>query len=226
MDLFHPGPLAFLRGERLPWVGRVAAVGREISRRCSVSNEGIDASLGLAFSLELFKRYRRSGILRAELPRAPGVHGRCTAFLHLIDGEVSSAYLEDTQGRRYSSDVAGLRRLDSEKGPFEWILIPQAPQATNPSQAPDQPARSDLEQSDQLPSSVPPSFVPRIIAGLTQERLVGWTPQQRGALYAVLTMINGERTVEAIKNAVPLPPNLVDELLRILLEADVISLSA
>ena len=58
-----------------------------------MDKEGIDASLGLKFSLELFKRYRQNGMLHAVLPHAPGVRGRCKAFLHLVNGEVTSAYL-------------------------------------------------------------------------------------------------------------------------------------
>jgi len=49
-------------------------------RRCNVDKEGIDASLGLKFSLELFKQYKQNGILHAELPRVPGIRGRCKPY--------------------------------------------------------------------------------------------------------------------------------------------------
>lgn len=185
-----------------------------------MSKDGIDASLGLAFSLQLFKRYQRSGVLRAELPRAPGVRGRCNAFIHLEHGEVSAAYFEDMQGQRYSSDKESLCRLDKERGPFEWVLIPQSASSGAP-QTPDQSA-----ESDQLRLVIPPTAVPQVIAGLSQDRLSAWTPQQRSILYTTLTLINGERTVAAIKNAVPFPPDVVDELLYILLESGVIVISA
>ena len=67
-----------------------------------MGKDGLDASLGLAFSLELFKRYRQSGVLQAEVSRIPGIRGRCTACLTLAEGEISSIYLEDRQKARDS----------------------------------------------------------------------------------------------------------------------------
>ncbi len=182
-----------------------------------MSKDGIDASLGLAFSLELFKRYQKSGVLQAELPRAFGIPRRCKAFLHLSRGEVVSVYLEDQHGQRYSSDKESLCRLDREKGPFEWIFVPLAPSAE----------QSSLPGfSNQYASSIQRSPVPTIISAIPLERLIAWTPQQKEALYTLLRAINGVRTVEDIKHMLPFSPELVDELLRILLELDVIIFSA
>jgi hypothetical protein len=178
-----------------------------------VSNDGIDASLGLAFSLELFKRYQQNGVLQAELPRAFGLPKRCKAFLQLAEGEVISVYLEDQHGQRYSSDRESLCRLDREKGPFEWILFPQASFLASPERA---------QQHSPIPSSSP---VPAIVAIIPQERLMTWTLQQKEALYTLLRVINGERTIEDIKHMVPFSPELVDELLHILLELHVVILS-
>jgi hypothetical protein len=179
-----------------------------------VSNDGIDASLGLAFSLELFKRYQQHGVLQAELPRAFGIPRRSKAFLQLVGGEVVSVYLEDQHGQRYSADIENLCRLDREKGPFEWILLPQAQPLASPGSL------------NQHASSTPHSPVPAIISTLPQERLVAWTLQQKEALYALLGAINGERTVEDIKHMLPFSTELVDELLHILLELHVVMFSA
>jgi len=179
-----------------------------------VSKDGIDASLGLAFSLELFKRYQQNGVLQAELPRAFGLPRRCKAFLHLARGEVVSVYLEDHYGQRYSSDKESLCRLDAEKGPFEWMFLPQS---------------TSIEQSAiSAPSAAATarSPVPTIISVLPQERLVTWSPQQKDVLYTLLRAINGERNVADIKHMLPLSPELVDELLRILLDLNVIVFSA
>lgn len=189
-----------------------------------MSHDDIDASLGLTFSLELFKRYRKNGVLLAEISRFPGIRGSCHAFLYLVDGEIVSIYLEDKQKQRYSSDKETLCRLDREKGPFEWILVPtfgatEQPLSSTPSQSP-----------SQLPFSQPSTYttsrspIPKIIAVFPHERLSTWNPQQKDALYAVLMLINGERTIEDIKNTAHLPFDLVDELLRILLELNVISI--
>ncbi len=182
-----------------------------------MSKDGIDASLGLAFSLELFKRYQKNGVLQAELPRAFGIPRRCKAFLHLARGEVVSVYLEDQHGQRYSSDKESLCRLDKEKGPFEWIFLPQVPIAEQ------LPLAGSPNHSG---PAIPRSPVPTIISVLPHERLIAWTPQQKEALYTLLRAINGVRTVEDIKHMLPFSPDLVDELLRILLELDVIIFSA
>ncbi|MGH2510584.1 MAG: hypothetical protein ACRDHZ_24685 [Ktedonobacteraceae bacterium] len=190
-----------------------------------MSNDEIDASLGLAFSLELFKRYRKNGILQAEISRFPGIRKSCNAFLHLVDGEIVSIYLEDKQKQRYSSDKETLCRLDREKGPFEWTLIP----------APAVPAQfsptNQIQPQDQLSYPKQPYYtgqrspILKIIAVFPHDLLSTWTPQQKDALYTLLMLINGERTIEDIKSTARLPVDLVDELLRILLELNVISVS-
>lgn len=189
-------------------------------------NDGIDASLGLTFSLELFKRYRQNGVLQAELPRMPGIRGRCNAFLHLVNGEIISVYLEDKQKQRYSSDKETLCRLDREKGPFEWILVPQSTtfDQSQPGERPQSPEQPSF--ADPHARSAPRSPIPRLVSGLTPDRFSGWVSPQKDALYVVLTTINGVRTIEDIKGVVPLPSDAVDELLRILLEMNVITISA
>lgn len=188
-----------------------------------MDKEGIDASLGLKFSLELFKRYKQNGVLHAELPRVQGIRGHCKAFLHLVDGEVVSAYLEDKQGKHYPSDKDALCRLDREKGPFEWTLIhkpliPGKHQAQAAGRVPSQP-------SVPLAPPLQGSSVPRIIAALSWERLSAQAPEQREALYTLLTTINGERTVANIKDMVPFSRDLIDDLLHLLLELEVIVIS-
>jgi hypothetical protein len=189
-----------------------------------VSKDGFDASIGLAFSLELFKRYRRNGVVQAELPRAPGIRGHCKAFLHLVNGEIVSVYLEDKQGQRLSSDKAALCRLDAEKGPFEWRLLLQP---DPPEQAlPGGPLSDQSPGPDALTSPLEHSAVPRIISTLPQDQLSTWTSQRRDALYITLANIDGENTIEDIRGLVPLSSDLVDEALRLLLGMKVIVVSA
>jgi hypothetical protein len=65
-----------------------------------VDKDGIDASIGLAFSLDLFRRYKRSGILQAELCRLPGMSGSGVVSLHLVGVIVtSSALLANRAGK-------------------------------------------------------------------------------------------------------------------------------
>lgn len=186
-----------------------------------MSKDGLDASLGLAFSLELFKRYRKSGVLQAEVSRVPGIHGRCTAYLTLVDGEIASIYLEDQQKQRYSSDKDTLCRLDREKGPFEWRLFPLDPDSSHSRSA----SKTSPLTTDPLAHSLQRISIPKVVAPFPWERVSGWTVQQRDALYSLLISINGIRTIEQLKTLVPLPPELIDELLRILLDLNVITIT-
>jgi len=173
-----------------------------------VGNDWIDASLGLTFSLPLFERYRKNGLLQAELHHVPGIRGRCKGYLHLVEGKVVSCQLEDRQGQRHQVNVAMLIQLDNERGPFEWVLIP--------SPAPPQPVPRNLPS----PGSTEPvlnSPIPQKIGPLDLEKLEGWTHRQKMMLSIVFDVVDGQRSIEDIKTDVPLPPNVVEEALRILL---------
>jgi hypothetical protein len=58
---------------------------------------------------------------------------------------------------------------------------------------------------------------PRVIAPLDVERLQGWTTTQKLMLSMVYDAIDGKKTIEDIKKEGPLPPNTIEEALRILL---------
>src|SRR5213076_3306673 len=101
-----------------------------LSRRIEVGNEDIDASLGLAFSLELFALYKRSGKLQAGLQRFPGIKGQVTASLSLVEGTVVSCILEDKGGQQHPISKDALIRFDTDKGPFEWNFHALSPKPT------------------------------------------------------------------------------------------------
>ncbi|HEX4206535.1 MAG TPA: hypothetical protein VHZ51_20520 [Ktedonobacteraceae bacterium] len=171
-----------------------------------------DASLGLAFSLKAFERYRKSGLLQAELHHVPGIRGQCTGYLQLIEGKITSCYVEDKNGQRYPLGIDILVRVDAERGPFEWKLTtqPAPPSSTPPTNQP--------YQKGQL------SSVPRIIAPLEPEmgRLTGWTAKQKYMLAMVYEAVDGRKTIEDIQREVPLSPNNTEEALRILVALKVL----
>jgi hypothetical protein len=174
-----------------------------------VDNRNIDASVGLAFSLPLFERYRQNGVLQAEVHHVPGVRGRCMGFVHLVEGKVVSCYLEEKDGQRRPITKELLTRVDSERGPFEWKLkpLPSPPSlASSPS--------SQKVASEHRTQSAP---VPRIVAPLDMVRLEGWSDQHKLMLSMVYEEIDGMRNIEEIKQRVPLTPNITEEALRILL---------
>ncbi|GLV57140.1 hypothetical protein KDH_39780 [Dictyobacter sp. S3.2.2.5] len=171
----------------------------------------IDASLGLAFSLGVFERYRRNGLLQAnDLRHVPGIRGRCTGYLQLVEGKVTACYVQEQNGKRHPITIDVLIRLDGERGPFQWVLHPlPAP----PTSHPDKDAPSEQEQK-------PP--IPRQIARLNVDNLIGWTTIQKLMLQSVYEQIDGRRDITDIKKAVPLSSNVVDEALRILFSLKVI----
>jgi hypothetical protein len=180
-----------------------------------VGNDWIDASLGLAFSLPLFEQYRKNGLLQAELHHVPGVRGRCKGYLHLVEGKVVSCYLDDRQGQRHQVNAAMLIQLDNERGPFEWVLTSLLP--------PPMPSSRDfpLPGSTGTASSSP---VPRKLAALDLEKLDGWSTRQKMMLSLVFDAIDGQRSIEDMKNDVPLPPHVVEEALRILMALKVVTI--
>ncbi|GCE30764.1 hypothetical protein KDA_62480 [Dictyobacter alpinus] len=170
-----------------------------------MGKDNIDASLGLEFSLALFERYRKNGLLQAEIQHVPGIRGRCKGFLHLVEGKIITCYIEDKEGRRHTTDQGLLIRVDSERGPFEWTLSPNpAPPAANPNIV--------------IPMRpTPNSPIPKTIAPLNLEMLEGWTSRQKLMLSIVYDLIDGVISIEEIKSKSPLAPAVTEEALRVLL---------
>jgi hypothetical protein len=175
-----------------------------------VGRDNIDASLGLAFSLALFERYRRSGVLQAEIHHVPGHRGRCKGFLHLIEGKVVTCFIEDKKAQRHPISKEILIRTDSDRGPFEWILTPYpAPPSAHPK------AEVTLRSTQGPP-------IPRRIAIPDLDKLEGWTTRQKMMLSIVFDLIDGQLDIEAIKARSPLPPDTTEEALRVLMAMKVI----
>ncbi|HTK06860.1 MAG TPA: hypothetical protein VL485_06820 [Ktedonobacteraceae bacterium] len=177
-----------------------------------MDQENIDASAGLAFSLLLFEKYGKTGALQAEMQHVPGIHGPCKGHLHLIAGKVATSYLEDQRGQHFLISKEQMIRLDSEKGPFEWMLTPlPAPPAAQP-------------MAYMQPTAHEP--VPRRIAALDLDKLQGWNAMQKMMLSLIFEAIDGQRTIAEIKAITPLKPAVIEEGLRILFALNVINISS
>lgn len=173
-----------------------------------------DASVGLAFSLKAFEMYRKSGTLSAEIRSVPGIRGQCQAYLELIQGKVVSCYLIDRKGERHHATKEALTQLDEGKGPFNWIF-----RTSNESAI----AKPAFEQIFHQPA--PQSPIPRpLVSYLNLTQLQQWTPQQQQCLLLIFSMVNGQRSIDEIKAQVSLPPTIVDEGVRILLQLRVIGI--
>lgn len=174
-----------------------------------MGQDHFDASVGLAFSLAAFEKYRKNGLLQSELHNVPGIRGRCKGYLQLAEGKVVSCYIEDKSGQRHAMPTSVLIQLDNERGPFDWTLtappLPTPPKAQSPRHEPHAPAL-------------------RITALLDLDKLHGWSPTHKQILFQVYQMIDGQRSIEDIKHMLPFPPYVVEEALHILLTQNVIAL--
>lgn len=169
-----------------------------------------DASVGLAFSLAAFEQYQKSGLLQAELHHVPGISGRCQGYLQLTQGKVVACYIKGKDGQRRLIPVSILIQLDNERGPFGWTLT------ASPSPG---------EQTGVPSHHTTNSPTPKLIALLDLERLTGWTPEHKRIVFQVYQAINGQRSVEEIKQALPLPPYVTEEALHVLSTLKVIMLT-
>lgn len=193
-----------------------------------MDKDGIDASIGLGFSLDLFKRYKRTGILQAKLRRFPSIQTPGTAYLYLFEGVVASCYIEDKNGQYSPVSKDVLIRFDNEKGPLEWSFRPSsgAPAAlTPPPISAVQPIFS--HNTGPLSFQTPSAVVSKTVSSLPGERLLAWTLQQRRMFLLVWQEIDGKRTVQDIKAALAssLAENAVEEILLTLLKLKLIVIS-
>lgn len=184
----------------------------------------MDASVGLSFSLQLFQRYRRSGTLQATIRHIPGVQGACIAHIVLTDGAVTACYVKNKQGQNLSFSLDELRRLDHERGPFEWVFqqaqhsAPGSQASAPPSAQPPTRTASSMQEADLL--------IPKVVTPLRWNQFNHWTPEQKLLLQNVWKNIDGKRTVQELRASLPYPPEMVNDVLQILLTLRIIVLAS
>lgn len=181
-------------------------------------NNQFDVSAGLAFGLKAFEMYRKSGVLTAEVRSVPAVRGTCQAYLELVQGKVVSCYLLDRKGERHHVTQELLVQLDEAKGPFGWTFRASADPvfaASSPEQAFQAPAQ---------PAARPPIPRPLVRSLDFRQFQHWWTPQQQRCLQMIFALVDGQRSVDELKSQILLPPLVVDEGIRILLELRAIAM--
>lgn len=204
-----------------------------------MDKDSIDVSIGLAFTLELLKRRRISGTLRAKLPRVSSLPRDGMAFLQIIDGIVIICQVEDKHGQVRPIPAATLTKLDTDKGPFEWVFQ-NTPSVPPPSQAspvtpqyipvpPQPPLRPEHTFSPAIIHTPQPGYltdtaIPRAIAPLRWEKLQHLTYQNKIKLYNVWKAIDGRKSIDEIKFLLreQVSSNAINEIFRVLLSLQVI----
>jgi hypothetical protein len=188
----------------------------------------MDASVGLSFSLQLFQRYRRSGTLQATIRHLPGVQGACIAHIVLTDGVVTACYVKNKQGQNLAFSLDELRRLDHERGPFEWVFQ----QAQNPAPGSQVSAPPSAQPSPRTISLTPELtseadlLIPKVVTPLRWNQFNHWTPEQKLLLQNVWKNIDGKCTIQDLRASLPYPPELVNDVLQILLTLRIIVLAS
>ena len=193
-----------------------------------MDKDSIDASVGLRFTLELLKRYRESGLLQAWVSHLPRISGKCQASITVIRGEVTSCLARDRKEHIYTVNINVLLKLDKDRGPFEWNLLPLA-QVEKLAPAPQRTSPLLLGQSGENSihlSKRSNSPIPYVTAKFDFNLLISWAPEQKKALFILYSLVDGNRTIEDIKQAVSLPSHLVEEGLRVLISMNVIAISS
>ncbi|TMC24427.1 MAG: hypothetical protein E6J34_00530 [Chloroflexi bacterium] len=184
-----------------------------------------DASVGLGFSLELFKKYKRTGVLQATVRRFPGLQGPQRVSMYLVEGAVASCSMEDEHGQRTPVLKDVILQLDRLRGPFEWVFhqtyrvpVVQSLSAEEPNARYATPSLSKLSNA----------AVSRVVTFLPGERLLSWPIQQRRMFLLVWQQINGKRTVLEIKASLrrSLPAVTVEEILQVLIKSSFVALHA
>jgi hypothetical protein len=195
-----------------------------------MDKDGIDASIGLQFSLELLKNYQENALMQAWVSRLPGISGKCEVAITIVQGTVTSCLAKDQKGQMYTVDIHMLLKLDKDRGPFEWKLLPLAPsEKTSSLSQRHSPPSQELEYPEQNRNShyTYKSFNsarPYPTAKLNFSLRSSWTSEQKQILFLLYSLVDGKRTIEDIKQAVSLPPQFVEEGLRILASLDVIAI--
>ena len=190
-----------------------------------MDKNGIDASIGLEFSLELFKRYKSTGTLQAKLPHFSGIHGSSIVYVYIAEGETTSCYIEDKKKKRHPVSEDILIRFDRDKGPFEWSFRPSpaAPAGLTP---PAVTAIRPYINTGPLAYQIPTAVASKMVSSLPGERLLAWSIQQRRMFLLVWHEIDGKKTVQEIKAALAtsLSATVVEETLHTLLTLKLITI--
>jgi len=236
-----------------------------------MDKDSMDASIGLQFSLELLKKYRKDGLLQAFVSRVPGVSGKCHVEVAIMQGDVISCRAKNQGGNIYNLDINLLLKLDEIRGPFEWQLIPLTPEETRAASTtqPLSPSLWDGESGSNIrpvvgrtTRSLSPSLleressgivgrttqplepsllelfehnilqrnkssnspIPHVTARLTFNQTSALTPAQKHALITIYSLVDGNRSIEDIKQAVAFPPQLVEEAMQVLVWIGVIAI--
>ena len=156
--------------------------------------------------IQLLKEFRRSGVLRAELPKGlMNTQETCWIQLKLLQGEITDCQIIANRGGTIVADKDVLREVE-RLGPLEWMFGPLKGSPTLPKKAPDNNSSSPpLSVPISLPSLAPslPSnqlssflfaLVPRRLTIVEQHLLNALTRQQR----RVLALVDGKRNISQI----------------------------
>lgn len=164
-----------------------------------MSQNGIDASLGLALAIDLLTQNQNTGELRASISITTFLrtkHYDCR--IQIEKGRVVSCSLFDNQGVMRPTGSRFLINLDEKSGPFEWKFFSAVD--TSQSTASSLPA-IQTQTSIQIDTSlVIDDAIPiRLVSELHISWLTSWHENDKNFVQQIFSLVNGKRTVREMK---------------------------
>jgi hypothetical protein len=187
-------------------------------------------TIDLATILQLLREFRRSGMLRTEIPAGlPRAKKPCFVVIELQRGEMVSCQVKDAKGQTLLSGREAEQAVGAV-GKLNWIFDAYADQET-PGSQPVVPARSAPRNTDPLRNTGPlPSFqtppglpvpqgftnpaqyayVPRRLLELNSVDMQAWPRRHR----QVYVLVDGTRSIGQIAAMLSQPPQIIETVLR------------
>lgn len=183
-------------------------------------------TIDLLTILQLLREFRRSGILRTEIPAGLArLKQPCFVVIELLRGEVIACHVKDSKGQTLLSEQNAFEAV-SAAGKLNWVFdtVPEyelsgrqprgrplpgsvqtSPLTTGPLQTP--PALPVAPRTGNLPYR---ARVPRRLLQLSQAEVSAWPRKHR----QVYVLIDGMRSVEKIAAMLSAPSQAVEEVLQ------------
>jgi hypothetical protein len=180
-------------------------------------------TVDLATILQLLREFRRSGILRTEIPAGlPRLKKPCFVFVELRRGEIVVCYVKDAKGQTLLSGQEAFRAV-AAVGKLNWVFDEQieqeGPRLPDPYRQSGERLPTNtgvLRTPPAVPipqwsaNSVQRSPIPRRLFELNPADMYAWPRRHR----QVYVLIDGTRSVEQIASMLSQPPQLVETVLR------------
>lgn len=183
-------------------------------------------TIDLVTILQLLREFRRSGILRTEIPAGlPRLKKPCFVVIELQRGEMAVCHIKDARGQTLLSGQEAFRAV-AGAGKLNWVFdehtgheLPGELPEPGPQGGFGEPVSTKRGLLQVPPAAPPPlwsadsarhSLIPRRLLEFNPAALSGWPHRHR----QVYILIDGTRSIGQIAAMLSQPPQLVEAVLR------------